>query len=436
MEFVAYLRGEILFDGFTVSILRQRGSAVPKALVTGKHITVMSKDVDKRERDALGNPTITYSCGVLNSTPLALGDTVTLDYERLDIAVTLRVVSLSVNPYDKRVLSLEVGNYANALEDDLYRIETSTVVKDKLYNGTRIGPEFGFEAVRSDKKARAYFNSTNLAMQAGDGSGNWTNKLYYDYDSETGAATLVFDGKLSATLIEALRGQFDIVVSNTVITNVLSAQKGYIAELTVDELDTSTKVQRYLDQSTEPANYIRISGNKMEFITATTDGGATEQVEGRFGSLYWCDETHKETTTETTEYPVLIYIYEEAVKLSISFVGDGSDATPEIQLGQGSGVGDNEKAYIRKVEGGIALQYYADAAHGGELRQIELTDEGVFITPWDLEDIQFYLDGFSTTYSGQIFRWLWEKDGDGRITKLTNDKGDVIVGWNEGAMPV
>ena len=36
----------------------------------------------------------------------------------------------------------------------------------------------------------------------------------------------MFDGRLSATLIEALEAQFDITISNVMVTNILLAETG------------------------------------------------------------------------------------------------------------------------------------------------------------------------------------------------------------------
>ena len=78
--------------------------------------------------------------------------------------------------------------------------------------------------------ARSVFNADTFAMQSGDGSGsNWTNKLYFDPVS----GKYIFDGELSANIINAL---------SVLITPNLYADKGYIAELTVDMLDTGNKV--------------------------------------------------------------------------------------------------------------------------------------------------------------------------------------------------
>ena len=155
MQFAAYLGGELEFHGFTISLLSRRGSSVPKAVTIGRDVTVISKTVSTREPDENGNPMVSYTCGVFKGVKFDLGDTVVLDYSALDIAAELRVLGKSYDPYNPNNVAIEIGNYINSLEDDLYRIETESVSKDTLMNGCRIGPEYGFEAVRNDKRARA-----------------------------------------------------------------------------------------------------------------------------------------------------------------------------------------------------------------------------------------------------------------------------------------
>ncbi len=366
MQFIAYIGGEVLFEGFTVSMLAQRGSATPKPLTVGKDITVMSKAVDKRTLDDLGNPTISYACGVFKGASLALGDVVTLDYDKLDIDVSLRVVSKSYDPYNPNNVSVEIGNYVNALEDDLYRIETSTVAKDKIYNGTRIGPTYGFEAIRSDNKARSFFRSDGMAIQTGDGTGTtWTNKMWVEVDPGTGAATLKFDGVLSASVVEAL---------SAVITPNLYAEKATIAELTVDQLDTGTKVQNYLNENTGDVNYIKIVGQTVQFITASTSGGDEQATNRSSAELYWTDDTYTAATTTVTAYPVMIYVYTEAVKAEISFYDDSGTYVPRLVMGAGTGTGDNDKLIVYKTTGKAVIEYYTS---DGNRRALEMSTDGI-----------------------------------------------------------
>ena len=75
----------------------------------------------------------------------------------------------------------------------MYRIQTTTVIKNKVYNGTRIGPDDGFVATRSDNFARVIMNATEgIKIQKGDGSGNvWTDVIFLDTEGNGN-----FTGKL------------------------------------------------------------------------------------------------------------------------------------------------------------------------------------------------------------------------------------------------
>ena len=47
------------------------------------------------------------------------------------------------------------------------------MVKEKVYNGCRIGPEEGFVAIKSDNKVKTTMNATEgFKLEIGDGSGN------------------------------------------------------------------------------------------------------------------------------------------------------------------------------------------------------------------------------------------------------------------------
>ncbi len=382
MEFVAYLGGEVQFYQFEVSILTQRGSATPKDLTAGRNIEVISKTYNKREKDRFGNPLVSYACSLIQPMAISLGDVVTLEYAKLDIDVELRVVSITTNPYNKYEADFEIGNFIPGLADDAYRIETQTVAKDKIYHGARIGPEYGFEVIRSDKKARAYLNSQSLAFQAGDGSGtNWTNKLYYDFDPETGAAILVFDGILSVSVIEALQAEIDVIVNNTFITQNLYAEYGRIANLSVSELDTSwKKITNYLSSDTSEVWYIRIYEQNIYWVTASTDGLETEQVLNRDNEpLYWIDETYTGMTTEASDYPVTIYVYEELTKATFSFEEVDGVEIPVIILGAGSNVEypERSKAYIYKDLDGLLLKYIAA---DGTAYSLRIDEDGIYQT--------------------------------------------------------
>lgn len=60
---------------------------------------------------------------------------------------------------------------------------------------------------------------------------------------------------------------------------------------------------------------------------------------------------------------------------------------------------------------------------------------GTVASPFDLESLDIYSDGFSAKYSGESVSYTWTKDGDGKITKLTTeDNVEIPVTWHAGGM--
>ena len=372
MEFVAYLEGEVQFNKFQVSIVNHRGSTTAKQVIKDRNVKVVSKITNKRQFDEDGNPTVSYTCTplYLPGDAYSLGDNISLRKKELGISEELRVVSITRDVYEPMNVTFQFANYLNGLESSLYHISVTAVSKDKFMNGIRIGPEFGFEAVRNDKRARAYFRSDEMKFQSGDGSGStWKDRLYYDYDSDTDETVLVFDGVLSARIINAL---------SVLITPNLYAGKATISELTVDELDTSDKVKNFLESNTADVNYQRIYDQYHKFITASTDGSTYSQATNRMGELlYWIDDTFTAASTEPTDWPVYIYDYTEHTKMSIEFEYDGTNHIPKIVLGAGTGASNPDwgKAKIYKDVDGFYIDYFNGS--NGTKYTFKITDEGI-----------------------------------------------------------
>lgn len=230
--------------------------------------------------------------------------------------------------------------------------------------------------------------------------------------------------------------QAGTVISNTVITNNLYSVFGDVAELTVDRLVTADKVTRYQSSDTSDINYVWIQDQHIKFMTGTTGGSTTQHTDRNGDLLYWCDADMLSMSTTATAYPVTIYDYAETCKMELRFDLDAETGyyIPKLVLGAGDGVLENSaKAYIYKGTTGLELDYYK--SNTGDLRQIKLSDDGVFITPYDLESIDFYDNGFSAVYGGQTIAFTWTTDANGVITELTTEDLDTIpVTWHEGDM--
>jgi hypothetical protein len=275
-----------------------------------------------------------------------------------DISITSAYTADISCPYEQEVD--HEFPYLTAIERQAKR----TVKLNSSYYGTTISRKSGLvidKLVNDVVTARAIFNSDTLAMQALK-NGVLTNCVYFD----AAIGKFVFDGELSADVIQAL---------SALITPNLYAEKATIAELTVDQLDTSTKVAKYLASDTTDVNYIRAAGQTIQWVTASTTGATTEQaVDRNSNPLYWVDETHKASTTDDTGLPVTVYVYTEAVKAEFSFYDDSGTYIPRIVMGAGTGTGDNDKLIIYKPEDEAIIKYVRDNGEETTIRMSEFVD--------------------------------------------------------------
>lgn len=365
-----YLNLEIDYNGFSISLKNTVGQDRGFQARFGKNLIGIKKIIDKRKG------LIYYSVDIveLKNHPLYKefsdlefieeGDTIRILDEAIGLNVINKVISRTYNPIKSINTSLEIANSIELLTDSVTQIKRDTVAKDKTYHGIRISPESGFESIRSDNKARGVFNSDIFALQSGDGTGsNWINKIYFD-------ATIgkyVFDGELSADVISAL---------TAVITPNLYAEKATIAEITVDQLETGSKVRNYLNSDTSDVNYIKIKDQYLQFISASTDGLTIVQATDRNGAdLYWTDDMYTSATTHETSYPVTTYEYTELIKAQLAF-DETSNHIPQLIMGAGSGnTANSGKTFIYKATDGFYIDYRHSVT--GESTIFKITDDGI-----------------------------------------------------------
>lgn len=380
LEFASYIGAEIKYDKFNISLLQRLGSITGKEFKIGKDIIGIRKLVDAREK-VNGIPKLAYDIDVVELKILpefgqfeefGLGDTVKVIDPDLEINTEVRIVSYEYNPLEKINSKVEIQNFFSTLADDIFRIQRDTLAKGKLYHGIRISPDMGFEAIRSDEKARAWFNSDTLAMQSKE-DGQWKNKLWFDPLE----GVYKFDGLLSATAIEAISAEIDVVVSETVIVNNLYASRGRIAELTVDHLLTGDFLK-----GDETLFYIEAEKQFLKFMQAQrNDSLPMVQYTTRDGALlFWTDEYQKEMHTAETGYPVMVYQYDAIPVMQMQFeeITDsvGTLRVPTITLGRGDGVTPmSSKGRIYKDRKGMVVEYFK--SNSGDRLAVTITDEGI-----------------------------------------------------------
>jgi hypothetical protein len=348
MEFAVYIGAEIDFNGFSISLLTQRGSSTPKDLTADRNITVISKNVNKREKDSSGNPVISYECELIRPMELNLGDVVTLEYDRLDIDISLRIVSITKNPYNRHEISFQVGNKIPGIQDDMYRIQTTTVIKNKVYNGTRIGPDDGFVATRSDNFARVIMNATEgIKIQKGDGSGNvWTDVIFLDTEGNGN-----FTGKLISSSF--VGGSINIGSDNFIVDS-----DGNVTSNSMTVTGGSITITR--------------SDNKAKVIISGTDGIKIQKGDGT--GIAWTDVMYVDAEGNANFTGIItggmIRSAAEGARIEISDNQIRHYNGSERLQGLCSNTIDNRYGDVEIYDGGeLIFRIYVDIGGGAWLRQ-------------------------------------------------------------------
>jgi len=185
MEIAIQSGGELHFDKYTVNLLNRRGRDRGVQFRLGKNLQGIVKDVNGQSGEVLTS----YEIDVveLNTLPefegleyFELGDTVDIIDEELQINEQQRIIEYSYSPRQRINSKVVIANYIEGIQDTIYRIQTTTVGKDKWMYGVKIGPDEGIVIERYDKLAKSKFNADEFRMQKGDGNGGYTDSLYFD----------------------------------------------------------------------------------------------------------------------------------------------------------------------------------------------------------------------------------------------------------------
>lgn len=278
MEFVALLGGEVEFNKFSISILNRRGSSDLQIFTKGKNIKIISKVYDGRENP----PRIAYICNpiVLPNKNIYLGDDILLIQPELNIQDSLRVVSIGYNPLEPMEKEIEIANYINGLEDQLYRIGTTTVAKEKVYNGCRIGPEEGFVVERTDEKAKTVMNATEGISIFSDVGEGLQRNFFVDLNGRIQARELDISGdatfKGTITASSVIGG----TISGTTITggSINIGSGNFVVNSNGDMIAYSGYFEGTIEASDIYGSYISgstISGGTISGTTINTLQNAT-----------------------------------------------------------------------------------------------------------------------------------------------------------------
>ena len=266
-------------------------------------------------------------------------------------------------------------------------------------------------------------------------------------DGQTTATITLKVGPNNYTGYIKLDGNVD--VSGQLSADALYSALGEIADLSVNRLSTSRRVVKYLAKDTTDDNFIRVAEQSLEFVAGIAKS-TTEQAKNPNGELiYWeadpagasigsdgypyANGERIFTTTKQTNWPVMVYQYEEQVKRAISFQSDGQYYYPVDVFGAGDPNG-KQRGCLVKRQNSLELTYETSL---GKLLGLAARDDGYMdlmglrksaaldFSEWDKGNFAELVDGEKTPY-----RYTVAFDQQRRPIKITDNSGHAtLIRW-------
>lgn len=252
-------------------------------------------------------------------------------------------------------------------------------------------------------------------------------------DGQTTATITLKVGPNNYTGYIKLDGNVD--VSGQLSADALYSALGEIADLSVNRLSTSRRVVKYLAGDTSDDNFIRVAEQSLEFVAGISKG-TTEQAKNPNGELiYWeadpagasigadgypyANGERIFTTTKQTNWPVMVYQYEEQVKRAISFESDGQYYYPVDVFGAGDNNG-KQRGYLVKRQNSLELTYETST---GKMLGLAAQDEGYL-------DLMGMRKTVGLNFSG------WDKGSWGVLLEGVTEMLNYGVTLNSAGVPV
>lgn len=303
-EFAASESATVRVNGTTISLVG--------AHRTSSHNVV--KYYDLQENFSNGNVTVK----LINDNKLNIRAG---DYVSLNNSITRQVKSVSFDPLSlDKAITLQLTAFPYSLEADYYNQQVTGVKTGQNYYGMRITYDNGITIERDDGYSKSTFNSDVFEMCSLK-NGIMTPAIYFD------SVERVF--KITGNII--IDGE---AIAQTIIVNDLYAENGNVVSMTVDSMNSDyDRPFRYLREDTGDINYITIDGETIRFMRAICFPHY-EPVQFGDGSngYYWTDSSHTKMTVAETEYPVMVYQYEETTVGSWLFASVSGGKYPEFTL--------------------------------------------------------------------------------------------------------
>lgn len=291
------LGGELDFsnEGFSIDIKQTMGADNGYQIRIKKNLEQINKIVDRR-----GGLKATYKIGLINIfksdemilkglenlETLGLGDKANIVDETINVDVNLFVVEEERDVIKSEKINVVLGDSFDYLTDDISYIKSQAIKQSDIIYGVKINNDVGIEIERADKKARTRLNADEFRMQTGDGSGTYTDALYFDPIN----GEFVFSGKIIGGTIQIgdgfsvdENGNLTSIVTDG-LSNSVSSINSSITQLS-DEIELKVGNDQYsasvIVGMINEASAVSINADKINLNGVTTMSGLA-QVDGVF----------------------------------------------------------------------------------------------------------------------------------------------------------
>ena len=162
MQLIALCGGEIEYNGAEINIRSHRGSQDYIGIMDGRNVSDLTMETDSR------SGTTNYGLTLYKNGNFSVGDNVQIVFHPFNLNVNTRIIAMSFNPYNRREISIEVGDYRPSISDNLYQMEqkTNEIRKDVGESTAELKTATNSTDISVTEKSQRLFRITYNAIQA------------------------------------------------------------------------------------------------------------------------------------------------------------------------------------------------------------------------------------------------------------------------------
>ena len=162
MQLIALCGGEIEYNGNEINIRSHRGSEEYLGIMDGRNVSDLTMETDNR------SGTTNYGLTLYKNINFSVGDNVQIVFHPFDLNVNTRIISMSFNPFNRREISIEVGDYRPSISDSLYQLEQAAnqIREDVGESTANIKTATNNSVISISEKQQRLFRITFNAVQA------------------------------------------------------------------------------------------------------------------------------------------------------------------------------------------------------------------------------------------------------------------------------